>query len=334
MSRTPLLLTLVLALPLPAAAQEAARYRLGDAGWTPAEPAAAPEADPVVARLRALLAAGGFEEAAAEAEAWLAANPGAPAEPEVLLAQGDALVGQDDLWAALYAYERLLTTHPGSAVYLDAVSRELGIAKLFIGGWKRKFLGLKALPTSAEGAELLVRVQERAPGSDLAEDAALTLADHLFARQKMQEAAVMYDLLLRNFPRTRARQWAMLRQIQAGLAQFKGPEFDGTGLLEASERIAAYEQAFPAAARRLNAEALQQRIRSSLARRDLTNARWYDRRGDRVASAAMRRRLIADYPGTASAQEAIETLRERGLPLIEPAPGSGSGSGSGEGGGA
>ena len=320
MSRTPLLLTLVLALPLPAAAQEASAFRLGETGWTPTEAPAAAGKDPVVARLRALLANGSFEEAGELAEGWLKENPGAAAEPDVLLARGDALVGQDRLWDALYAYERLLTEHPGSDAYLDGVSRELGVAKLFIGGWRRKLFGLKVLPVAAEGAELLVRVQERAPGSDLAEDAALTLADHLFARQKMQEAAVMYDLLLRNFPRTRARQWAMLRQIQAGLAQFKGPEFDATGLLEASERISAYEQAFPAAARRLNTDALQQRIRSSLARRDLTNARWYDRRGDGVASAAMRRRLIADYPGTAAAQEAIETLRERGLPLVEPGP--------------
>ena len=298
-------------------AQDASTFQLGEGGWTPAATATSGVVDSDVALLRALLAEGRFDEAEAAASAWLDATPGAAAEPDVLLARGDARVGQDRLWRALYDYERLLTTHPGSDAYLEAVSRELAIAKLFIDGWKRKLLGVRVLPTDGEGAELLVRVQERAPGSDLAEDAALTLADHFFAKQQMAQAAEMYDLLLRNFPRTRARQWAMLRQIQAGLAQFKGPDFDATGLLEASERLSAYEEAFPAAARRLNADALQQRIRDSLARRDLTNARWYDRRGDRVASAAMRRRLIAEYPGTAAAQEAIGTLRDRGLPLVE-----------------
>lgn len=317
----------------PAFGQEAGTFRLGPDGW---EPSAAPAVDglgqpraafdslpvdPAVAALRSLLAEGRFKEAEDGATAWLRANPGGAAEPEVLLARGDALVGQNRLWQSLYDYERLISTHPGSAAYLEAVSRELAIAKLFVGGWKRKLLGLRVLPTDGEGAELLTRVQERAPGSDLAEDAALTLADHFFARQQMVQAAEMYDLLLRNFPRTRARQWAMLRQIQAGLARFKGPEFDATGLLEAGARISAYQEAFPAAARRLNADALQQRIRSSLARRDLTNARWYDRRGDPVASATVRRRLIADYPGTAAAQEAIETLRERGEPLVEAAQG-------------
>ncbi|BAM04670.1 outer membrane protein assembly factor BamD [Phycisphaera mikurensis] len=332
MRATPLLklilsLGFAAALALPAAAQEdAAAFRLGEGGWAPAAAAAEPGAasvsrlDPAVLRLRRLLAAGRFEEAQEEATAWLEANPGHAAEPDVLLARGDARVGRNDLWNSLYDYERLLSEHPGSDAYLEAVSRELAIAKLFVGGWKRKLLGLRILPLSGEGAELLVRVQERAPGGDLAEEAAVTLADHYFRRQEMAQAAVAYDLLLRNFPRTRHRQRAMLRQIQAGLAQFKGPDFDATGLLEAGERLRAYQEAYPAAARRLNAEALQQRIRASLARRSLANARWYERRGDRVAAAAMRRRLIADHPGTAAAQEAIATLRGAGLPLVEESP--------------
>ncbi len=203
MTARPLLFLLILGLAGPAVARAEEVYKLGEGGWAAAamEPAAAPDRD--VAAMRALLAEGRFDEAEAAASAWLDATPGAAAEADVLLARGDARVGQNRLWRALYDYERLLTTHPGSDAYLEAVSRELAIAKLFIGGWKRKLLGVRVLPTDGEGAELLVRVQERAPGSDLAEDAALTLADHFFAKQQMAQAAEMYDLLLRNFPRTR-----------------------------------------------------------------------------------------------------------------------------------
>ena len=267
--------------------------------------------------MRALLAEGRFEEAEAAASAWLDATPGGTAEADVLLARGDALVGQNRLWRALYSYEQLLTTHPGSDVYLEAVSRELAIAKLFVGGWKRKLLGCPRAAHrwrggGAAGPRAGARTRERprrGRGADAGGPLLREAANGPSGGDVRPAAAEL--------PADAGSAVGDAAADPGGAAQFKGPDFDATGLLEASERLNAYEQAFPAAARRLNADALQQRIPDSLARRDLTNARWYDRRGDRVASSSMRRRLIADYPGTAAAQEAIQTLRDRGLPLVE-----------------
>lgn len=295
---------------VPAGAQE--RYRLGDDGWAKV---AAPE--PGTPRgdlqaIRKLLAEERPKEALQKADAWIEAHPGHGYMPEALLLRGDARVGLGDYWNALYDYEQLIVEWPASAEYLTAVEREYRVAQVFMNGWKRKLLGIRLLPTDGEGEELLIRVQERAPGTAIGEKASADLADYYFGRQQMVLAAEAYGLFLDNYPDSPRREWAMLRLIQANLAQFKGPQYDGTGLIEASERLDLYAREFPAAAERIGVAALQHRIRTSLAQRDLASARWYDVRGDRVATVSVYRRLIHDYPDTTAAREAIAWLTAHG----------------------
>ncbi|MEO0514054.1 MAG: outer membrane protein assembly factor BamD, partial [Planctomycetota bacterium] len=193
---------------------------------------------------------------------------------------------------------------------------------LYTTGFKRKLWGLRWLPADGEGAELLIRVQERAPGSTLGEKASVALGDHYFNSSQMTLATEAYDLFLINYPQSELRQWALLRLIQASLARFKGPEFDGTGLIDAAERLRQYRDEFPAAAERVGVEALLVRIRESLARRDYASANWYDRTGETVSAVLLYRRLIEEYSDTAAAREAVDRLEALGeSPVLPPTTG-------------
>ncbi|MEM6855465.1 MAG: outer membrane protein assembly factor BamD, partial [Planctomycetota bacterium] len=179
-------------------------------------------------------------------------------------------------------------------------------------GFKRKLWGIRWLPADGEGAELLIRVQERAPGSPIGERASIALADYYFDSAQTILATEAYDLFLINYPESELRQWALLRLIQASLARFKGPEFDGTGLIDAGERLRQYRDEFPAAAERVGVEALLVRIRESLARRDFASANWYDRTGEDVSAVLLYRRLIQEYSDTAAARDAVARLDAMG----------------------
>ena len=307
-----LVVALLVMIPLGALAQES--YELTDAGWTETGVA---DADPGVAAIRRRVAGGEFKDAVEAAEDWLENNPGHPRTDAVLLARADALSGLGRYWKALYDYEKLIIEHPSSEHYLDAVRREFDIANLFIDGWKRKVLGLRVLPTDGEGEELLIRVQERAPGTPVAEQAAIKLADYYFDEQQMVLAAEAYQLFLENYATSPLRERAMLRLIQASLSRFKGPRFDATGLLEAQERLRVYADEYPASAERIGASALQDRITESLGRRDLATAAWYRKRGETLSAEVIWRRVLRDYPGTRAAREAAENLRATGAPLSD-----------------
>ncbi len=294
-------------------------YELTEDGFVPV---AVPEPGSPAAELaeaRRLIASEQPKQAVKLLDDWIESRPNHPLTVEALLLRGDAKAANGDYYAALFDYEELISFYPASEQFWTALEREYEIGILYTTGTRRKLWGIRWLPAEGEGAELLIRVQERAPGSALGEKASLALADHYFDSSEMQLAADAYDLFLINYPRSELRQWALLRLIHSSLARFRGPEFDATGLIDAGERLRQFRDEYPAAADRIGAEGLLIRIRESLARRDYASAAWYDRTGQRVSAVLLYRRLIAEYPDAAAARQAIDRLDDLDQPIAEPA---------------
>ena len=312
-------LALALVVALPTAAQPT--HELDDTGSFVklAEP------DPTTAEgqlqlIRRTLVAGEASKAESQAEKWVEANPGSPFMVEAYLLKGDAIASQGDYYRSLEDYELVIGLYPGTEQYRTAIEREYDIAKLFTGGLQRKgrWFGFRLFDADDTGVELLIRVQERLPGSALGERASIDIGDYYFDEGDMEMAAEAYDLFLLNYPNSRQREWAMLRQIQASLARYKGPEFDPSGLTDAAQRLREYQRDYPAAAEKIGADALMVRINESLAKKKLVTARWYEERGLERGAITMYRNVIEDYPGSAAALEAVEELKDRGEPIVDP----------------
>ena len=273
--------------------------------------------------IRRLLAEERPRRAEQRAEAWLDDHEDHPLRVEALLLRADAKVARRRYYDALFIYEQIIRGYPQTPQYETALQREFEIARLFVEGLNRRILGMRLFPADGEGEELLIRIQERAPGSRLGEAASLLLADYYFEKGQMGLASDAYDLFIINYPRSENREWAHLRLIQASLARFRGPGFDKTGLLDARQRLRTYREQYPAAAERIGAAALLARIDESLARHALISARWYESRGELVSAAYLYRRIVAEHPRTATAREALrrfERVRNRtdltGLPAV------------------
>jgi len=310
-------------LGLPAEAQQT--YRLEGEQWAPQPEEATDAASAELRAARTAFAEERYKDARKRLDTWIETYDTHPRLPEALLLRADALVQMDRSWKALFDYERIIRFYPGSQQWHTALEREYEIARLYVRGRKRKFLGMRILPADLEGQELLIRVQERAPGSEIGERASLELADSYFQQREMISAAEAYDVFLLNYPDSDRREWAMLRLIEASIAQFKGPEYDQAGLIEARERILQYEREYPAAAEQIGSKALLIRADESLALRDLESAKWYRKRGDKVAAAYTYRRLIRDHPATAAARRAVQELGELGEPVVKPGGGEDNG---------
>ena len=295
-------------------------YELNDRGeFVPvAEPdPATPEGQLML--IRRELVEGSASRAEDMADDWLEDHAGHPLEPEAYLIRGDAKLARGRQYTALADYELIAGLYPGTEQYLIAIEREYEIAKLYINGLYRRWVfGLRILPADDIGVELLIRVQERLPGSALGEKASIAIGDYYFGKGDMELATEAYDLFLINYPESAQREWAVLRLIQASLARFKGPEFDPTGLTEAAQRLRQYKAEFPAAAERVGADALLVRITESLASKDLETADWHDTRGLDYSAIVLYRRLIIDYPQTQAARAALARLEELGAPLVDP----------------
>ena len=267
-------------------------------------------------RIRTLLAEGRTKRARKLADQWIEQYANHHLVAEAYLVRGDAWVAQKHYYKALYDYEYLARGYPASEHFLKALEREFEIARLFDGGVKRRLLGMRVIPAGSEAEELYLRIQERAPGSEIGMKASLALANRYFRKAEMTSAATAYELFLRNYPNSQHREQAMLRVIQANLATFKGPKFDPTGLIEAGERLKAYRNQFPAAAERIGVDTLLVRIEESLALKGYYRSQWYDRQGRTVSSVYTYRSVIRDYPRTTAAKLAIQQLARLGEPVV------------------
>src|SRR5690606_11705729 len=160
--------------------------------------------------------------------------------------------------------------------------------------WKWSLLRLDS--AVGLGEELLIRVQERMPGSRLAERAALTLAENYYRRRQMRLASEMYGIYLANFPQTERREEAPRRQIYANVARFKGPRYDASPLIESEALIRRFQAEHPAEAEATGInQGLLVRIDESAAQQVLETARWYLQVADEPSALFTMRRLLRKH---------------------------------------
>ncbi len=309
-----------LAAPSVAPAQETTRVLSEDGEWTMQAGPEEGTAEFDLSRARRLLAERNYGAAREAATDFLEAHPTHVLVPEAYLVRADATYLGGNEYKALYDYEAICKQYAGSEAFAIALEREFEIAQWYAQGNRRKLWGMRITTAYTEAEELLIRIQERAPGSRLAQKAGRALADLYFARRQMDMAATAYDIYLINHGQTAEdTPEAMSRLIYSNLAMYRGPEHDPSSLYNAREIINRLEARSPGEARQLGISALRARIDESDASGMLTTAKWYLDRSDEVACRFQLRRLLRRYPETAAGVEAYRMLVERGWEVEEPA---------------
>ncbi|MEO6810006.1 MAG: tetratricopeptide repeat protein [Isosphaeraceae bacterium] len=104
--------------------------------------------------------------------------------------------------------------------------------------WKERFSGRYPLvDRSSHALAILEHVRHNDPTGPLEDDAVMRIADYHYEHENYDEAAVYYDQLIQNNPKSPFYQRAQLSSINAKMKNYLGPEYDGGGLDEARETI-------------------------------------------------------------------------------------------------
>ena len=275
----------------------------------------------VMAQASGYLAEGKPDKAHKVLSKWLEANERSRSAqlPQAYYLHGVSQVERGREYKSLFDFETVIRDFPSSPYFLKAVEQEYNIAIDYINGLKRRFLGVRYETARPTGEELLIRIQERVPGSELAENAAMALANHYYKRRELKLAAEMYAIFRENYPNSSMRRQAMLRQIEANIARFKGPRYDGSGLLDAKLLIEQYQREYPGDSIRSGiADGLDAWIDESAAQQVLDTARWYLKVKDPTSAKFYLARLVRRHPATDAADEALGMMREHGWFVDEP----------------
>ncbi len=298
---------------------QASELRLDKSGqWTPG-PAAAPAPgtdEALIAEARRELAEDRPEKAKDLLDDFIDTHKDGehPLLAQAYLLRGDAITAMGNEFKALYDYDKgVIERFPGSPEYVTALERELEIGIRYVNGLRYTWLGVRIWDASDIGEEILIRIQERLPGSRLAERAGIELADFYYRKRDLELAAVAYDLFLQNYPNSQYRMKAMERRVYAAIARFKGPRYDGSTLIDAQVLIRKFSSLYPEEASKVGLdESLTARLEESAAAEMLETARWYIKQGDPVSARYVLTRLVSKYRPTASANAAIEMMQKKG----------------------
>ncbi len=277
----------------------------------------------VIARARRALAEDNPSSARTLLTDWITKNERTANAylPQAYLLRGDSWVAVNDLYEALYDYETVIKQYPQTEEFVTAIDREIAVALRYANGEKRRTLLIFWVDASDIAVELFIRTQERLPGSQLAEKAAIELADYYYRERELRLAGESYDLYLENFPRGPNKVKAAQRRIFCDIARFKGPRYESASLIDASVRIKDFQRVFPAEAEKTGLDAaLLTRLDESAAAQMLENARWYLKVNDEASARFVAKRLLKVHPGTIAADQAMAMAQEKGWEIGTPKP--------------
>lgn len=265
-----------------------------------------------------------FESAASR---W----PGTDLAAKALFNLGETHYFADDYKEASDAYVELLDKHPSTPRLDDAVERLWSIAQY----WERTYFDdaghapfdyqpfSKTRPTFdtiGHAVRMYEAIRLNDPTGPRADDAIMAEAGIHFRRRRFADADYHYTLLRREYPRSEHQFEAHLLGLQAKMRRYQGADYDGTPLVEA-KRLE--EQTRVNFAGRLSEEeqsrlaTVRAEIAASIEGRDLRMAAYYEGAKHVDAARYYLARVVAEHPGSPSAEKAQERLA-----ALEGKPGS------------
>jgi outer membrane assembly lipoprotein YfiO len=279
--------------------------------WEPvANPTTAPVTDETLERAGQLVANNNNGPAKKMLVNWLKREKTSPLRDRALYLLGVANYQYGDRIMSFYNFDELMDHYPDSKYFYPALEKQYVIADGYLNGYKRRFLGIPLLNAQDEAIEMLFRIQQRSPGSPLAEKSLKRTADYYYATAQYDFAVDAYQAFIDRYKRSPDLAQARLKKAFAELAQFHGTKFDPTPVINARTSLEELAVDYPDLARQENVSAVIDRIDAALARKVYQQAQFYVRTHEPTAAAYTYKYLIINYPNSPEAEKAKTELTQ------------------------
>jgi len=237
-----------------------------------------------------LLDAGRPKKAYQQVKSWIKKNEDSEVMDRALFLKAEAQFDRKLYYQSFEVYEEMLDGWGASSLFEAALRQQMEIARRFLAGEKRKVWGFIPASARTEGLEILDRVVERWPGSELAAQALMMQADYYYGRGRFVEAQATYQIVVENYTKSEYYEKALLRNAESTHAQYRGPLYDSGCLTDARLRYEQYRARYPQRAADIGIQQRIVRIRWEEAEKHYEIADFYRRTHQGEAS-----RYYADY---------------------------------------
>jgi outer membrane protein assembly factor BamD (BamD/ComL family) len=254
-----------------------------------------------------------YEDAKREFKKLLKAYPKSFEASESQYYLGLAEEEQGNLYEAFLAYQRVIDKYPFSERIQEVNEREYKIAEAFIGGAKRKALGVP-LPVDNPAIEILTRLIENSTYGPLAPKAQYKLGLVLKSLLRYYEAEDAFDKVISNYPDS---EWVAAAKFQIAscrAAVSRGPDYDQGAMQEAKEKFEEFVKEHPDAVLSVDAEKNINQLREKEAEANYNIAVFYEKQKAYQAAKIYYQDVINNYsdtPWAAKAKEKLDAMEKK-----------------------
>lgn len=278
--------------------------------------------DPVLDQAEQLLSQHDFPTAKKILIEWVKihVNKKTPQRDRAIFLLSDVFYQGDDRIKAFFYCDELMDEYPESKLFGPALQKQFDIADAYLSGYKDRFLFMRILDEGGEAVQMMWRIQQRSPGSPLAEKAMLRTADYYFSDRDYDLAEDTYNTYSHNYPGSPEVPRVRLRAAFASLAQFRGVKFDATNLIDARVQLMEIQRRYPDLAMEENVQTVLDQIDSAFCKKLLDVGEFYERTEEPRGAVYEYRFLAQTYPNSPEAAEARRHLAHMPAVALADAP--------------
>jgi len=257
-----------------------------------------------------------------------------PEECRDAFVKANEFFNQGKLIKAARLYGKFLADcDSASELYDEVLQRQFSIARKFLSGYKRRFLGILKLTTYAEGVKIMEKIAEHAGKRQVGIDAVAELA--IYYEQKAKYNPTYYELaylkwrqlfegydhqarISKAYPTGELGKDALLGMARCKELTYRGPKYSISDLVGRPVTASIYDNAkgcyeqfkllYPEDAARLNIDAKIAQIEQEAAMKDLNIANYYQKTGNKLSANLYYQMVLRNWPQTEAARMAKEAL--------------------------
>lgn len=310
--------------PVPTRPLDTDNLVLGSDGWKPLKSAGNPEAEAEFRSAETLFQQGDLGAAESAFGKLASRRKGTSSGEKGQFYLAETQFQRKKYVAAHESFEKLMADYPGTEFNDKLVAREFEIANIWLAQadpkapaelklpWYSPFTGEAPLiDPQGHAIRAMDHVRHHNPTGPLADDAVLKVADTYMANSDFESAALYYDQLISDHPKSPFLQRAQLAAIDARMKGYLGPEYDGSGLERARELVKQTMATFPD--RPAGQETLYHTldlINDQDAERAYSIGQYYQRTGKVASAEFYYGKIVSRWPKSPWAGEAKSHLAE------------------------
>lgn len=234
--------------------------------------------------------------------------------PEIAGADLDAFLEAEVLFCggtlskAERAYEKVLSGYPQSELYEAVLDRQFSIGTAYLGGQKRRVLGIFKMRRYAEGERIMEKISERRGDSPIARRAALAIVESYEKRGKFIDAFDKWSGISSRWPTGQIGKDALLGMARCKHAAYRGPKYDSTHLVSAKSYYERFKLRYPQDAEEMDIDGRLKQIDEQLAYKQFGIGEYYHKAKNKQAGNLYYQMVLDNWPESTAAKMARERM--------------------------